>query len=367
MRKKLILGAILSILLLLCTCKVQAAGEWDDKAKITVEQGSDARDYVVKISDVEKTEGHTYRYFIGKASENAEFSNDLPQLLYDSEKKVFSSTSISKYLELTDEHYIYVYENYLDENAESISNLVLNKKKIEKPAQKLYTDVFYVTMISKLTDDAICNTQILFNTPWADGTIRKVHLRVGRISDNNILKGIQNKKSNAFSELLKYAKEANAFYDKTVNSNDKNATVGGIIWDEPNTPFAASNITDNGYYFLYAVLEDEDGKYVKTEGVTLAVASKEAADHESFTMFFYGSNDFSWKTFDEEPEPTASATPTKNPTEKPTNAPTSATTDKTTMSGRIPQAGMNSTVLIIVGASLMLGIVSVIKYKKYNV
>ncbi len=40
-------------------------------------------------------------------------------------------------------------------------------------------------MISKISDTSDCDTQILFNTPWDDDTVRKVH-KIGKINDDTL-------------------------------------------------------------------------------------------------------------------------------------------------------------------------------------
>ena len=68
-------------------------------------------------------------------------------------------------------------------------------------------------MISKISDTSDCDTQILFNTPWDDDTVRKVHIKIGKINDDTILKDIYNKNSKAFENLQNYAiKDTKAFY-----------------------------------------------------------------------------------------------------------------------------------------------------------
>lgn len=319
--------------------------EWTDfsKSKITVEQTQNVRDYRMTISNAIPIENHIYRYAISNGKSTPEYSDNLPQLSYDKEKKVFFSTSISKYLELGPDQYLYIYEHYFNQT-ESKNNLVLEKKKLDKPAQKKYTDAFFSTMISKLSDTSDCDTQILFNTPWDDDTVRKVHIKIGKINNDTILKDIYNKNSKAFENLQNYAiKDTNAFYDKTLDSTEKMTSAGGVKIVEKEPLFPAKNITDKEYYYLYAVVEDENGKYVKTEGVTLARATKTGiGGTNSFSLFFYGSNDFSWKTF-----------------EGLNNG-----GDNTVAPGKLPNAGAATICLVALGIVIVVGVVSYRKYKK---
>lgn len=320
------------------------------KKVISLEQGQDVRNYKLKISGVIPIEGHTYYYAIGDGTSIPEFSTSLEQLSYDKDKKVFYSKDISKYLELGKKQYIYVYESYLNEDSTAVNELVLPKTEIEKPAQKKYTDVFYATMISKLTDTANSRTQILFNTPWDKGTVRKVHVKVGKIEDQTMLKDIQNKKETAFEDLLKYAKKTDGLYDKTLSSNSTGAA-GGVLIEERDPLFAANKVQDGSYYFLYAVVEGEEGKYVETEGITLARATKLTSQTNSFSLFFYGSEDFTWdKT---EPEKKDPVKDDQNKDDK---------KDDSTMKGKLPQTGAS----YIISAIVVIAVVGTISYKKYK-
>lgn len=322
-------------------------GEWTDfsKAKVNIEKINDVRKYKFTISNITPKSNHTYYYYIGNGTSTPNFSTSLKQLKYDESKKVlYSGNEIAQYLELGAEQYVYIYEQYLDATSKSVEKIVLNKTKLEKPAQNKYTDAFFATIISKLTEDSECRTQILFNTPWGDKTTRKVHLRIGKISDDTILKNIYNKKNTAFEDLLNYAKKANAFYDKTLNSNSDRAA-GGIVLNGQEPLFNANNIINDDYYFLYAVVEDENGKYVKTEGVTFARANKITS--KTFQLNFYNSADFTWKTF------------TSDGQQEPVK-------DDTTAKENLPQTGLSSTIVIIMGVTLVIGTVSMILYRRYK-
>ena len=78
--------------------------------------------------------------------------------------------------------------------------------------------------------------------------------------DNNILKDIKDGKNGSFANLLTYAKSANSIYSGTLDGTrpDSSFVAGGIITDD--VLFTKSQLTNNAYYYLYAVLEDENGK-----------------------------------------------------------------------------------------------------------
>lgn len=354
MKKRLIIGMIFTILLCLISINVQAADDQTvtektdlETAKISIEQLSDVRSYRFLISNITPESNYTYYYTVGDGTSTPQFSTDFEQLKYDSSKKVFySGNGIEKYLELGKDQYVYVYARHLNDNSQFEDELILNKEKISKPAQKTYTNVFYATILSKLTSNSNGKAQILFNTPWHKDTVRKVHLRIGKISDESILKDIYNKNSNAFENLLEYAKTKTAFYDKTLNSNASQTAAGGVMLEEDNDWIDASNIINDEYYFLYAVVEDENGKYVQTEGVTFARASKSGNDN--YQLNFYDSINFTWKTFEND---------SKN----------SNNVDNTISPTQLPKTGSNTIVLItILIIAIAGGVFSYVQYRKNN-
>lgn len=339
----------------------ESSETWTDfsKAKVNLEKTSDVRTFKFSVSGVNPIDNHVYYYMIGDGTSTPDFSvNNAHQLSYDSSKKVFySGNEISEYLELEQDCYVYVSEHFLNSNSEFKDKLVLEKIKLDKPEQKKYTDAFFATFISSDSDNQ--RVQILFDTPWGNKTVRKIHLRIGKISDDNILKNIYDKKNNAFENLLSYSKNSSAFYDKVVNSNADSSAAGGIIYNEQGTLFDTNNITKDDYYFLYAELDDENGKYVKTEGVTLARAYKSSIDNNNYALFFYGSDNFSWKTF----EGNNVTTPTQNQTPAPT--PTKPA-DPTIATQKLPNTGVSFLVIVAILIMSIIGIYSYKQYKKNN-
>jgi len=313
-------------------------GEYTDfsKSQIVIEPNVDVRSYKLAVSNIEVIDGHTYYFDIVDENTTPELVIDgKKQFTYNKDKKRLEISNVSQYLELGQDQYLYVYEVYLDSESKQVKKTVLEKAKIQKPEQKLYTDAFFATYISE------SNTQIAFNTPWGNNTTRKIHLRIGKITDDTILRNIYNKKSDSFAELLKYAKSANAFYDQTIDSNFIGSAGG---YSERKPLFNGSNIIDGEYYFMYALVEDENGKYVSTEGVTLSRATK-SKDVDSWALFFYGSSDFSWKDFSNGGTP---ATPSG---------------DGTVAPGTLPKAGLSNIILIVITVALVIGTIT---YKKYG-
>lgn len=284
--------------------------------------------YNLLINGVNYEENHSYKYFIGDGSYTPEFSETYKDCRTD-----LKIEDISKYLELSQEYYLYVWDSY-KENGKEKHELVLNKAKIEKPKQKKYSDAFRYTFWGE--GDA----HIILNTPKGRDTVRKLHIKIGKIKDESILKNIYNKKISAFENLLNYARKSESFYDKTVESNLGEYTCG---LKTSESLFSVSNLETGEYYFLYVVAEDENGKYIKTEAVTLAQAN---VYNGGWSLFFYGSEDFSWKDFSSDTDDG------KEP-------------DDTIAPDKLPNTGAVSIVIATLTITTG-GIIAYKKYKKYN-
>ena len=109
-------------------------------------------------------------------------------------------------------------------------------------------------------------------------------------------------------------------------------------------------VENEEYYYLYIKTEDENGKYISNEAVTLAQASN-LLGNEWF-MLFYGSSDFKWADFGDIKDDTTGKGDTTSK-------------DDTTAKGEIPQTGSK---ILIFGAIILIfmgsGIFAYIKYKK---
>ena len=103
---------------------------------------------------------------------------------------------------------------------------------------------------------------------------------------------------------MEYAEnDSNPLYDEVKSPTYSNgyAQDGEII--------AGSKLSDNAFYYLYAELDDEDGKYIPLKSVTLAQADVYPDQDYSWYLFFYGSKELNFDgvsdptTPDEEKKP----------------------------------------------------------------
>lgn len=328
---------------------------WTDFSKAKYEiQRNKISSATLSISNITQNTSHLYYYSITASTTkpSIDLGNSDNQLKYSSENKAFIK-EISSYVELNQDLYLWVVEK-----DGSNSHYVVEGKKLDRPKYPKYSDVFFATLLSN------SGTQILFNVPWSEKTVRKINVKIGEISDSSILNKIKNNESDAFENLLKFSKTATTIYNKTLTSNRDTffGQPGGynVDRDEPGIIDLSSSVIDAKYYFLYAELDDENGKYYPVEGITLAKSSRNEFSNISninWTLFFLGSDSFSWDLFED-------IRPTNPTTTKPSTTP--SPTDTTTSKKSIPFAGNKTFIITSIVVLMLFAIIGELQYKKYK-
>ena len=272
-----------------------------------------------------------------------------------------------EYTELKGDLYFWLVEKFKDENKETQVATAIKGKKIERLQNPKYAELFTISFFSN------SYTQIIFNCPHNDKNQRKFQLKVGKINDENILKKIKNNTSDSWPSLTTYARSASSIYNKTLTTNG----TSGCGYKEDKSIVSRDQLENEEYYYIYALLDDENGKYNPIEAVTISQAS--IYDNGSFYLFLLGSEDFKWEEFDENEEPDNKPTnqstnekEEKEPEEseepeKPRVETTNANkADNTTAPNKIPQTG-ESVIIIVIGIiTIFVGVISIKLYEKYN-
>ena len=245
-------------------------------------------------------------------------------MVYDNEKNNFSISNIEKYLELENKQYLYVKESYYDaQSQKTLSKIVLNGVEIEKVQPKKYADAY--NSASMVVYD---RTQLLYNMPFAMETKRKINIKIGKITDTQILKNIKSGNGNGFADLLNYAKTSNnAIY----NENLETTGVGEYVIN--NGLLNIDDLEDEAYYYIYTVFDGENGKYIANDCVTFAQADV-FKEQNSYYLFLYGSNDFKWADFGTDYENSQ---------------------DTTTATTNLPQTGQSFIVITIIAMVSLIG------------
>lgn len=240
--------------------------------------------------------GNIYRVAVDNNA-TKDYSSSLTTYLlaWDQGDYISESTPVDL-MQLNQDLYAHIYTTIDEINYTKVADV-----KITKPTFNNYN---YFSSLSHATKT---HTQLLFDLPYdlnKDGMTRKIHYKIGSISDVSILRLFKNGDATGFARLMEYAEnDSNPLYDEVKSPTYSNgyAQDGEII--------AGSKLSDNAFYYLYAELDDEDGKYIPLKSVTLAQADVYPDQDYSWYLFFYGSKELNFDgvsdptTPDEEKKP----------------------------------------------------------------
>ena len=294
------------------------------------------------INNIEKTEDfedYNVRFIITDTNKKPEvnkdiFLNEFESLAYNNEKKELFGYCTS-YVELNQDLYLWVCEKKQEE-----FKYIIEGKKLER--NPIALNIFSNTIVT-------CNTtQIVFNVPWDSKTNRNINVKIGKISDENILKNIKNNSNDAWKQLLSYAKASQAIYNQKLASDSSDNGIKKSKID------LSGLLEDKAYYYLYTEFDDENGKYYPVEGLTFGIADVyNNLNDKPWYIFFYGDDKFQWNL--NEGDVNAETTPSKKEDD-------STIVNK----AKLPNTGVQVTIIGIIAIITGFAIVFKFKYKKYN-
>ena len=250
---------------------------------------------------------------------------------------------VAYYVELNQDLYASIIEkNFI--NGDEIKNVRSYGNKLTRFSEPKFSDAFHATHLTNDSD------QIVTNFTHNKENNRKFQIKIGRITDISILQKIKDKNTTGFEELLNYAKSIDGIYNQILDADKDNYFYIGYsagIFDSKkvNSLIQINGLVDKEYYFLYIKTDDENGKYISNDAITLAQAK--VSDY-GWGLFFYGSNDFKWTEWN---------TPTEN-----TN--TLVNTDPSVVPTSLPYTGVK---YVLYGAAIFtITAVGIFAYKKYK-
>lgn len=311
-------------------------GDWTDfsNAKFELKKDGTSR-AIIEISNVTpKTESKYYLFITSNNSKPNVTSDNTDEsitLSYDSDSKMFTTTNglkVAKYVELNQDLYgtIFEIQSYTNEK------VVIYGKKLERYAEPKYSDAFFATFMS---DDC---TQLITAFTHSEENNRKIQIKVGKVTDTSILQKIKNQDSSGFEDLLSLAKSGEKIYNNTIVANKDYYAIAYIAGEasvnEENSVISLSGLQEGEYYFLYIKADDENGKYISQEAVTLAQADVLSDD--------YGSSDFKWADF------------------------SNVEQDDTIAKVTLPNAGIDTITWMALCIVLVVGVISYKQYRKNN-
>lgn len=274
----------------------------------------------VTINNFKVKEGSSYYVYISK--NNNETITNKPDgamiIVMNSDGSgtaTLVSEDASKVLEYAGKNYIYIIER----SSDSSIKVILKAKEmptIPLPNLGRRLDLFLY--------DA--NKTMVVNTIRLSDN-RKINYKIGKITSSDILKSFKNDSSNvAFANLLEYAKKATYMDTGVITPNDLDYNLVNKL-----------NIEEDAYYFVYMIVDTENGKYVEVEDVAIY---KEDNTDEGNAIGHFDYADIEAK---EENQKDTTVAP----------------------DAKLPQTGISYTIISITVLIIFGGIIAYTKYKKY--
>ena len=233
--------------------------------------------------------------------------------------------SISKYLEKSGDIYVWIYETQIVNNVRQ-NKCIIEAQKIERPALKEIGTRMKCYFLNEETSTHLFEAYSYENA-------RKINVKIGKVTDKSILRAIKNGETDCLQKLLDYAKNADSIYTGTVPLGRSESITNKL------------NLVNDEYYYVYMVLDDENGKYFPVEDVSLYQALTYEKDGKtSKNLFDYLNDNFKWNLGNDD-----------------------TTIDNTTATGKLPQTGASIVIYVAITLVIVAGVIFAIKYKKYNI
>lgn len=329
---------------------------WTDgtKIKFTIEkkQNGSYYDWDLKGTGLTQITGHSYYVYITRTKAEPKIEVGTSGTITNSSLSVNSlfnpkyGISAAPYLELNGDIYVWLYEEQVNsEENKDVHKAIVAGQKVERPALPALGGRIKCYFFGKGSASGAGYTSTFVSTPRdISKNERKINLKIGRISDKDILRSIQKGEKDCLSKLLAYAKSAKSVYTGTVPIGESASITSKF------------DIVNDGYYYVYMELEDENGKYYPVEDVSLYQGC--VSDSVGKNLFDYLSDEFKWNLDDD-----GTSTPTT-----PAKQPENNNPDNTTAPvRRLPQAGEKMTIVAAIAGIIVLAVIFARKFKKYNV
>lgn len=259
---------------------------------------------------------------------------------------------ITSFIELNQDLYCWVVETkklenaYFSEDGEEktyVSKIINEGYKLTRPELPKYNGLFFASYVCKT------RTQIIYKIPGISQ--RKFKIKIGKISDNEILKKIKNKESDGFAKLEDYAKINTPIYEEVVKSTREKSVEYNGNFEIP----LDGKLEQGEYYYLYTEFDDENGKYYPIEHCLTLAQADVYKEQDSWYLFFYGDDSFKWKDF---------STSSVNNDIKPKTDPEEDTT--VAQNKPLPKTGIGMMMVGIISSVAIIGVISYCKTNKYS-
>lgn len=221
---------------------------WTDATKVKALINSE---YALKVEGLTELKQHQYYvFYTNTATEPKIQLEEKYKTIINSDEFFRTSSNVADKLEKNGDIYYWICEEQINYDTGNREQKFIFSKKLQRPALHSLGG----RMVCYFSNDS---TSTFLYEAYDYKSKRNIKLKIGRITDTSILLAIKNKEANALSRLLAYSKSADSIYTGTVPLG-KSSTITKNI-----------NIEDKAYYYVYMVLDDENGKYYPIEDVSL--------------------------------------------------------------------------------------------------
>ncbi len=241
---------------------------WTDFSKAQVSFKFDSNTSIImNISNVKLTDKHVLTAYIGTDPNNLSKQNkdgEFPFYTLTNETDKIQGQVPNQCMALNKEYYYSLEEvSYIP----SEHRKVVLTGKIERPELPPVGSRIDVYMYAKGECFPIHST-------YSDSVHykRKINYKVGKVSDTNLLKKFKTNETQAFKELLTYAKNSPALTEGTIDGSQKNDF----------NPADKIKLDERSYYFGYYTLDDENGKYYPLEDAQIYIEASGALCHFAY-------------------------------------------------------------------------------------
>lgn len=352
--KRIIISLIISLAIVLFSNNIYAAEdgtnggeqilgteEWTDLSEIKFElydrSTSGFKEPALKISNIptDKLKSDSYYYVVMSNTPNAEIkynseTSNIEDYIFELSKKKseeeITSGQISKYLEKNGDIYVSIVEQKFSTKS---YKRIIEDQKVERislyPLGKRVLCYFFSERTSTFLKEA-----------YSGEEERKINLKIGNITDINILRAIKNRESGCLQKLMDYAKSAQSIYTGTIPVGVSDTITNNM------------NLVDKAYYYVYMEMEDENGKYYPVEDISLYQGC--VGENIGKNLFDYLDSNFEWNLDEEKVIP-----------------PDSEGKQDPTLSGTIlPKTGIATVIGAFVTILAVNTIIGMYKYNRYK-
>ena len=327
------------------TVKVTAVPEeFTDVSNVTIKAEDFTRftNVTLTFNNFTAKENHTYYAYV---TQNASYTFDETAsdwkghtINYDKDKKVyfadFYTSADDNMARMITEETKDAYVAIIERTGDMQLKMILKPTKISKPNLIANLGGGYIESWHYSADESDFNNNVYMAKD------RKITYKIGEVTDNSILSAISNKESDGFTRLLAYAKaDSNSLGNGSFNFGDYG-------YKTSNIAKATGKISGDKYYYVYAVADTVNGKYVPVEDVVVY----NGASDGTLTHFAFA------------------GTATKDPYTGSTNTtnPTNTTGDNTIAIKKIPQTGATPVFMIVLGSTILVATLIFVANKKYR-